>query len=239
MSLRPLLGDVSKGHDRPRSPPRPWWLRDHAGARHGRRPCLATSAPGLSVRDGRRMGKTSAGRTTGRHGVPQASGGQESSSGPAGARSRPVRRWLICGWGGAPATGNQAYLMRIWSTVDRRFPIPFGGWGVPGGRTGARSPLRDAPIPTPLAEEETVPEPDPADGWVHHSLGGPEVGQVVLPAMPRGSPAAPRRQVNVRLTRNNDLPYGFSCPPILSRTPIPHFSRPRFHRNWASPWTWM
>ena len=28
----------------------------------------------------------------------------------------------------------------------------------------------------------------------------------------------PHRQVNVPLTRNNDLPYGFSCPSILSRT---------------------
>ena len=36
--------------------------------------------------------------------------------------------------------------------------------------------------------------------------------------MPGGSPAAPRRQANVPLMRNNDLPYGFSCPPILSRT---------------------
>ncbi len=49
-------------------------------------------------------------------------------------------------------------------------------------------------------------------------LGGIAVGQVVLAAMPRGSPAAPRRQVNAPLARTNDLPYHFSRPPILSRT---------------------
>ena len=32
---------------------------------------------------------------------------------------------------------------------------------------------------------------------------------MVLPATPGGSPAARERQVNVPLTRNNDLPYGF------------------------------
>ena len=44
---------------------------------------------------------------------------------------------------------------------------------------------------------------------IRDNLGGPEVGQVVLPATPRGSPAAREWQVNVPLTRNNDLPYGF------------------------------
>ena len=44
---------------------------------------------------------------------------------------------------------------------------------------------------------------------VRDDLGGPEVGQVVLPATPGGSPAAREWQVNVPLTRNNDLPYGF------------------------------
>ena len=44
---------------------------------------------------------------------------------------------------------------------------------------------------------------------VRNNLGGPEVGQVVLPATPGGSPAAGEWQVNVPLTRNNDLPYGF------------------------------
>jgi hypothetical protein len=34
-----------------------------------------------------------------------------------------------------------------------------------------------------------------------------------------GSPAAGKRQVNVPLARNNDLPYGFWHPPIVSRTP--------------------
>ena len=43
-------------------------------------------------------------------------------------------------------------------------------------------------------------------------LGGPEVGQVVLPATPGGSPATGEWQVNVPLTRNNDLPYGFLVP---------------------------
>ena len=32
---------------------------------------------------------------------------------------------------------------------------------------------------------------------------------MVLPAMPGGSPAAGKRQVNVPLARNNDLPYVF------------------------------
>ena len=51
------------------------------------------------------------------------------------------------------------------------------------------------------------------------SLKRPEVGQVVLPATPGGSPAAREWQVNVPLTRNNDLPYGFFWrPPILSGT---------------------
>jgi len=43
---------------------------------------------------------------------------------------------------------------------------------------------------------------------------------VVLPPVPGGSPAAPGRQVNPGapgLERNNDLPYGSSCLPILSR----------------------
>jgi hypothetical protein len=31
-----------------------------------------------------------------------------------------------------------------------------------------------------------------------------------------GSPAAGNRQVNVPLTQNNNLPYGFLSPPILS-----------------------
>ena len=44
---------------------------------------------------------------------------------------------------------------------------------------------------------------------VRDSLGGREVGQVVLPATPGGSPAARKRQVNIPLTRNNDLPYVF------------------------------
>ena len=38
------------------------------------------------------------------------------------------------------------------------------------------------------------------------------MGQAVLPATPGGSPAARERQVNVPLTRNNDLPYGFLAP---------------------------
>ena len=53
---------------------------------------------------------------------------------------------------------------------------------------------------------------------VHETLGGIAVGQVVLATMPRGSPAAPRRQVNAPLARTNDLPYRFGRPPILSRT---------------------
>ena len=44
------------------------------------------------------------------------------------------------------------------------------------------------------------------------NLGGPEVGHVVLPATPGGSPAAGEWQVNVPPTRNNDLPYGFLAP---------------------------
>ena len=44
---------------------------------------------------------------------------------------------------------------------------------------------------------------------VRDDLGGPDVGQVVLPATPGGSPAAREWQVNVPLTRNNDLPYRF------------------------------
>ena len=47
---------------------------------------------------------------------------------------------------------------------------------------------------------------------VRDNLGGPEVGQVVLPATPGGSPATGEWQVNVPLTRNNDLPYGFLVP---------------------------
>ena len=43
---------------------------------------------------------------------------------------------------------------------------------------------------------------------------------MVLPATPGGSPAAREWQVNVPLTRNNDLPYGFFWrAPIPSRTP--------------------
>ena len=38
---------------------------------------------------------------------------------------------------------------------------------------------------------------------------GPEVGQVVLPAPPGGSPASQHMQVNALLTRSNDLPYVF------------------------------
>ena len=44
------------------------------------------------------------------------------------------------------------------------------------------------------------------------NLGDPEVGQVILPATPGGSPATGEWQVNVPLTRNNDLPYGFLVP---------------------------
>ena len=46
------------------------------------------------------------------------------------------------------------------------------------------------------------------DARVRDNLGVPEVGQVVLPATPGGLPAAREWQVNVPLTRNNDLPYG-------------------------------
>lgn len=53
---------------------------------------------------------------------------------------------------------------------------------------------------------------------VHDTLGGIAVRQAVLAAMPPGSPAAPRRQVNAPLSRTNDLPYPFSRPPFLSRT---------------------
>ena len=49
----------------------------------------------------------------------------------------------------------------------------------------------------------------PGRRGVRDDLGGSEVGQVVLPATPGGSPAARKWQVNVPLTRNNDLPYGF------------------------------
>ena len=56
-------------------------------------------------------------------------------------------------------------------------------------------------------------------------MGGPEVEQVVLPATPGGSPATQKRQVNVALARNNDLPYGFWRPPILSRT-LRHIAPP-------------
>ena len=57
---------------------------------------------------------------------------------------------------------------------------------------------------------------------VRDNLGGPEVGKVVLPARPGGSPAAREWQVNVPLTLNNDLPYGFFgargfCPGPRSR----------------------
>jgi len=47
------------------------------------------------------------------------------------------------------------------------------------------------------------------------------VGQVVLPATPGGSPAAREWQVNVPLTRNNDLPYGFFLAPADSVTDPP------------------
>ena len=53
------------------------------------------------------------------------------------------------------------------------------------------------------------------------NLGGPEVGQVVLPATPGGSPAAREWQVNVPLTRNNDLPYGFGAPADSVTDPAP------------------
>ena len=49
-------------------------------------------------------------------------------------------------------------------------------------------------------------------------LGRPGVGQVVLPVAPRGSPAAREWQVNIPLTRNNDLPYGFG----VSADSVPH-----------------
>jgi len=66
----------------------------------------------------------------------------------------------------------------------------------------------------------------PADGHplnvvrVRDTFGGLHVGQVVLPAMRGGSPALPNRQVNAPLRRSNDLPYGFSRPPILLRTHV-------------------
>ena len=41
---------------------------------------------------------------------------------------------------------------------------------------------------------------------------------MVLPATPGGSPAAREWQVNVPLTRDNDLPYGFSLAPADSVT---------------------
>ena len=48
----------------------------------------------------------------------------------------------------------------------------------------------------------------PLEG-TREDFGGPEVGQVVLPATPGGSPAAREWQVNVPLTRNDGLPYCF------------------------------
>ena len=57
---------------------------------------------------------------------------------------------------------------------------------------------------------------------------------MVLPATPRGSPAAREGQVNVPLTQNNDLPYGFwapadsvTDPPATARGVGGGFSRPR------------
>ena len=68
---------------------------------------------------------------------------------------------------------------------------------------------------------------------VHDSLGGIAVGQVVLAAMPRGSPAAPRRQVNAPLARTHDLPYPFPRPPILSQTQATRASpAPLDKRSW-------
>ena len=57
--------------------------------------------------------------------------------------------------------------------------------------------------------------------WVRDKSGGPEVGQVVLPATPGGSPATREGQVNVPLTRNNDLPYGFWAPADSVTDPPP------------------
>jgi len=45
-------------------------------------------------------------------------------------------------------------------------------------------------------------------GGISAMAASGDVGQVVLPALPGGSPATPGGQVNVPLARNNDLPYG-------------------------------
>jgi len=57
-------------------------------------------------------------------------------------------------------------------------------------------------------------------GGVRYNLGGSEVGQVVPAATPGGSPAARERQVNVPLTRNHDLPYGFLAPADSVTDPV-------------------
>ena len=60
-------------------------------------------------------------------------------------------------------------------------------------------------------------------GRVRDAFCGPEVGQVVLPALPGGSPASLDRQVNAPLTRSNDLPYL----PLTRSNDLPYVFRVR------------
>ena len=68
--------------------------------------------------------------------------------------------------------------------------------------------------------EPASPGPAP-DETVRDKSGGTEVGQVVLPATPGGSPAAREWQVNVPMARNNDLPHGFLAPAGFVTGPAP------------------
>ena len=91
----------------------------------------------------------------------------------------------------------------------------------PGHATSGRfrHVLRDAPCPL-------------LPGRVGDNLGGPEVGQVLLPATPGGSPATREWQVSVPLTRNDDLPYGFLAPADSVTDPArPGASKTRRHRH--------
>ena len=109
----------------------------------------------------------------------------------------------------------------FWDLSASPASAPYSAGAHPRKRgLGHDSPTTDMPrtqgkgmsaLSPDMPPGATVFGMDPSRGG-RGNLGGPEVGQVVLPATPGGSPATGEWQVNVPLTRNNDLPYGFLVP---------------------------
>ena len=120
----------------------------------------------------------------------------------------------------APAVRSPGWCSLIPLVLSIRIPatvcVAEAAMRLALGRSGAsRRRLFPLEVPGSLSRLLSLVQARAPPAWSgtfrggRDNLGGPEVGQVVLPATPGGSPAAREWKVNVPLTRNNDLPYGF------------------------------